>query len=169
MEIAEPSASERALNAARYALSKLAPEYSARLRLTIVQGVIGLAGLALLIEALLGARDATLLSLEIVAFVFFAVMIAFRCAAAFSALAPPKPSAVTWSAPLPVYTILCPLYREARVLRDLAARLGLDERKFVLRRAARLSRRTTGARHLVSRRRFQLRRPGASYWSLRRF
>ena len=124
MEIAEPSASERALNAARYALSKLAPEYSARLRLTIVQGVIGLAGLALLIEALLGARDATLLSLEIVAFVFFAVMIAFRCAAAFSALAPPKPSAVTWSAPLPVYTILCPLYREARVLRDLAARLG---------------------------------------------
>ena len=63
-------------------------------------------------------------ALEGAAFAFFAVLTAFRLVAAAASLAPPaKEPEVKWDGPLPIYTILCPLYREALILPDLAARI----------------------------------------------
>jgi cellulose synthase/poly-beta-1,6-N-acetylglucosamine synthase-like glycosyltransferase len=124
MERAEPGASARALDAATRALERLTPDYSARRRMTFVQGGLSAAFVFLLAAGFKAAPALMLRAIEGAAFVFFAALTAFRLAAAAASLAPPEPApAKRWTGPLPIYTILCPLYREARVLPDLAARL----------------------------------------------
>lgn len=81
------------------------------------------AGIAALTWAVRVAPDATLSAVRLAAYLAFSTLTIWRLFAAAVALTPRAPASVTWDGPLPVYTVLCPLYREANMMEALAARL----------------------------------------------
>lgn len=101
------------------------PNRSARRVLTWIQRVTALALIGLAVWAF--QQDATLAggALYALVYAFFAAMIALRLFAAAATLAAPEAPAAPGPLPaaLPVYTILCPLYREAAVVPALAQAL----------------------------------------------
>jgi cellulose synthase/poly-beta-1,6-N-acetylglucosamine synthase-like glycosyltransferase len=119
----KPISAAAALDAARFRLARNSPALSAHRTFTMVQvwAAVGLLG-ALVWAAL---RDGAQLwaALHAIAWSGFAVVIGLRLFAAAASLAPRRALGAEWSAPLPLYTILCPLYREAEVAADLVASL----------------------------------------------
>lgn len=111
-----------ALAAACEGLANARPEASAKRVLTRSQALaLILAALALLTASafaptLTGAVAQTLLA------VLFTAALMLRLAAAAAALVPPRPPPPILG-PLPVLTVLCPLYKEAAVAPDLVAAL----------------------------------------------
>jgi glycosyltransferase XagB len=110
-----------ALDAARYGFDKAHPDRSARRVLHYVQAAIGLLilaaiGWAFYTNAALAWRIAYFGAL-----ILFGAMITLRLIAA-AALTFPL-SRLAAPAEFPIYTILCPLYREANVAPDLVAAL----------------------------------------------
>ncbi|MGE3250643.1 MAG: glycosyltransferase [Hyphomonadaceae bacterium] len=63
------------------------------------------------------------LSLYALAVFVFTLAIGVRLVAAAASLAPAEPSAARWPAPLPRYTLICPLFLEADVAHGLVAAL----------------------------------------------
>lgn len=61
--------------------------------------------------------------LVIVGSAIFSLTVALRVAAAATIFRTPEPLEVRWTAPLPIYTVLCPLRREAQSLPSLVAAL----------------------------------------------
>ncbi|HWA23240.1 MAG TPA: glycosyltransferase [Caulobacterales bacterium] len=118
----EQSAMERAERAARFSLAHAAPILSARRRFYITQIMVLLILSGVCLAALLAAP----LAIRIALFVLFSVFTLWRLLAAASALSPPAPDAPAstgWQGELPIYTILCPLYREANMVEAIAGRL----------------------------------------------
>ncbi|MBI1186499.1 MAG: glycosyltransferase [Alphaproteobacteria bacterium] len=115
--LAEAAALDDAIN--RLAVRR--PLESARRTLTRRQMIIGGAMLATAALAALWSPAAALWALQTLAAVVFACLILVRLAAAAASLAPRPPPAAPWTGPLPVYTLLCPLFKEATVLPHLVA------------------------------------------------
>ncbi|MEZ5958791.1 MAG: glycosyltransferase [Hyphomonadaceae bacterium] len=117
--VATPGAA--ALDEARYGFARTQPHRSAKRGLYFTQ----LVAIAALIGALVfAARLAPVLTFEalhIAGFVIFAAAILFRLIAASSLT--PLLSRIADQRDVPIYTILCPLYREANVTPDLVAAL----------------------------------------------
>lgn len=97
------------------------PRRSAKRVFHITQAIWLSALIAGLIWALIEAPSVSWAALKLFAFAVFACAIAWRLAAA-SSLAPAL-SRLAEPARWPIYTILCPLYREANVTPDLIAAL----------------------------------------------
>jgi cellulose synthase/poly-beta-1,6-N-acetylglucosamine synthase-like glycosyltransferase len=110
-----------ALEAACEALARARPAHSAKRTVTIVQGLCILLATAGLIAALFYCWPATTLALRIGAYVLFASAIILRIVAA-GHLKTPR-SRLAAPTQWPVYTVLCPLYREANVAAELVAAL----------------------------------------------
>ena len=113
----------RVAQAARLSLARAAPALSARRRIWFSQILFACAGVSAaftfaLVDARLAAQSA-----HAFGFGIFAILTATRLVAAAAALAPPRARAVTWTGDLPVYTILCPLYREAQMLPAIVERM----------------------------------------------
>jgi cellulose synthase/poly-beta-1,6-N-acetylglucosamine synthase-like glycosyltransferase len=115
--------SARALHAARLALARIAPQLSARRRLYFTQMLFGATMIASLVLCARVAPGATAAVLRAAAFAIFSVLTLWRLLAAAAVLAPRKQSDVRWTAPLPIYTVLCPLYREDNMVGILSRRL----------------------------------------------
>lgn len=113
------SVSADELDAARLGFHRRFPQRSAKRVFFVTQALAFLVIASALVWALCSAPELTFSALHIGALSLFAVVIGFRLIAAahlqpiLSRLAEP----VRW----PVYTILCPLYREANVTPDLIA------------------------------------------------
>lgn len=104
------------------ALIDIEPDRSAHRRVTYIQMVCLAACLAALGWALSRDAAAVWVALHVLTFALFALAIAFRfTAAALAAEPPPAPRAPPKDAPL--YTIICPLHREAALVMDLVAAL----------------------------------------------
>jgi glycosyltransferase XagB len=115
---------EPALEAARYGLARAWPMRSAHQRLTRAQAMI-LVLLAILAVAAGIWRPAWLAaSLHIGLFAIFAACAALRLASSLMLLKPPRRAPRRWHGPLPVYTLLCPMFREAGQVPRLLAALG---------------------------------------------
>lgn len=111
------------LDDACHRLQRMAPARSAFRTLTLGQWVWAIVGLAGLAAAVAHAPALTLAIVAICGKFLFVCAIGFRLVAAAASLSPaPKPAA-RWTGPLPIYTILCPLRGEARVIGDLVAAL----------------------------------------------
>jgi hypothetical protein len=116
---AAPSIGASELDAARYGFHQQFPQRSAK-RVFFVTQIIALA--ALLAAIVWAFWKAPALSFEvahIAALVVFALAIVFRLVAAGSLT--PSLSRLANPRQWPVYTVLCPLYREALVIPDLIA------------------------------------------------
>jgi glycosyltransferase XagB len=106
-------AGDAALDEATFGLWRARKHLSARHVLTFGQII---AGAALVAGAVWLARENLALfwlSLRAVAWVAFTAAIVLRLLAAGASLALPEPPTERWTAPLPVYTVLCPLLHEA--------------------------------------------------------
>jgi cellulose synthase/poly-beta-1,6-N-acetylglucosamine synthase-like glycosyltransferase len=110
-----------ALDNARFGFHRVHPHRSAKRRLYVTQALVILALIAALTWAVASAPALTFNIAHYVAVGFFACAIAWRLAAA-SNLAPLL-SRISDREDVPVYTILCPIYREANVVADLVASL----------------------------------------------
>lgn len=120
----EAMLSEPALETARFGLARAWPMRSAHHRLTRAQALI-LVLLAILAAGAGILRPSWLAAgLHIGLFTIFAACAALRLASSLMLLAPPKPAPRAWNGPLPVYTILCPMFREAGQVPRLLAALG---------------------------------------------
>lgn len=120
--IAAGRADERAaLESARFHLLRTAPHFSAKRRLTYVQMAAFAAFIGLATWWVLEAPGAAWLAAQIAAATLFICAIFFRLFAAAACLAPPPRSAARWAQPLPRYTLLCPLFKEADVIGDFVA------------------------------------------------
>ena len=113
----------KALEAARYDLAERDPDLSALRTITWAQILAGLLVVGALVWAVL--RDAAQVwsIVHLVGLCMFAFVIMIRLFAAAVSLAPPRVLPAQWTKPAPIYTILCPLFREARVAEDLVAAL----------------------------------------------
>ncbi len=122
----EHTGADRAAWTARFGLDRAQPHLSARRRLHVTQVLTFLVLFVALAVALQAAPGAAQTALRIIAFTAFAGLTIWRLLAAGAALsrlvarAEAKP---VWDGDLPVYTILCPLYREANMVKGLAERL----------------------------------------------
>jgi hypothetical protein len=121
---ARPTRSTAAiLEAARFRLARTMPGLSAHRTITAVQACAAIAIAAGLIWAALGDGAQVWAALHAMVWSGFAVVIAIRVFAAAMSLSPPRATGARWSGPLPVYTILCPLYMEGDVAAELVASL----------------------------------------------
>jgi cellulose synthase/poly-beta-1,6-N-acetylglucosamine synthase-like glycosyltransferase len=120
----EAAESARAAHAARFSLSEGAPELSARRRLTGAQGLVIIALVLGLAWALWRHPRALSTLVQEGALIAFSVLTLWRLFAAAASLAPADCTQTRWVGELPIYTILCPLYREAHMLPALLERLG---------------------------------------------
>jgi len=111
---------------ARLGLFERFPEFSARVVANAWQGLLVGALLALLPVGLLLARDDLLSAAHFLATLFFFSCVSLRFAAVAS-IRTPKPTAgfAMPEGEKPVYSVLVALYREAAVVPDLVAALGL--------------------------------------------
>lgn len=113
---------EGALDDARFKFHRIYPHRSAKRRLHFTQAVAGSAFIGAVIWAALTAPELTFDAIHYAALSFFACAIFWRLLAASNL------TRVLWRisdrSDVPIYTILCPLYREANVVADLAAALG---------------------------------------------
>ncbi|MFZ4601468.1 MAG: glycosyltransferase [Caulobacterales bacterium] len=115
---------DAALDAAVNGLARAAPSESARRRVTTNQAIV-----LVLLAGVVAAFAAFWPSAAqgIAGFALCALFIAFitlrLAAAAFVAAAPVGPPPIRWSGELPIYSILCPLHREAAIAPDLVAAL----------------------------------------------
>ncbi|MEZ5956923.1 MAG: glycosyltransferase [Hyphomonadaceae bacterium] len=116
---ATPSAA--ALEAARFGFARTQPHRSAKRVLYFTQAIAIAALVAALVFAARAAPAPTFEAIHITAFVIFAAAILFRLIAAGSLT--PLLSRLADRNDVPIYTILCPLYREANVAPDLVAAL----------------------------------------------
>ncbi|MFT3729393.1 MAG: glycosyltransferase family 2 protein [Terricaulis sp.] len=108
-----------ALEDARLGLHRRAPHRSAK-RVFYFTQIVAFAALGVgLWLASMRAPGATLSALHVTAIVLFAIIIAWRLAAAAN-LNPPL-TRLSAASECPVYTILCPIYREASGVADLVA------------------------------------------------
>ena len=114
-------ASAEDVEAARLGFHRAFPRRSAKRVFHVTQVLAIAAVVAAIVWACRAALGVTLEAVHIAALALFAIAIAFRLAAA-SNLAPIL-SRLSAPAQWPVYTILCPLYREANVIADLIASL----------------------------------------------
>mgnify|MGYP003386018124 CR=1 FL=1 len=115
---------EQALETARFGLSRAWPMRSAHQRLTGAQAMI-LVFLGLLIAAAWIWRPAWLaISLHGALFAIFAACAALRLASSLMLIMPPRQAQQKWRGPLPVYTLLCPMFREAGQVPRLLGVLG---------------------------------------------
>jgi cellulose synthase/poly-beta-1,6-N-acetylglucosamine synthase-like glycosyltransferase len=112
---------ELTLDEAVCRLARRRPEQSARRTLTLAQGAIAAAAGGALIAAAIAAPGLTWLVVQIVATTLFALLILLRLVAAAASLAPRERPAAPWQGPTPIYTLLCPLFKEAEVLPNLVA------------------------------------------------
>ncbi|MGE3303275.1 MAG: glycosyltransferase [Hyphomonadaceae bacterium] len=119
-----PLASAELLDSASLGLALAAPELSARRRLSLAQKALLPAALAALGWSLWRFPRETLHVLAAAAFWLFAALTMWRLLAAGAAIARLPYPRGHWQDALPVYTILCPLYREAHMIAPLLARLG---------------------------------------------
>jgi cellulose synthase/poly-beta-1,6-N-acetylglucosamine synthase-like glycosyltransferase len=113
----------RAARAASYSLSQTAPILSARRRLYFTQIMV----FAILAAPSIYLFGSTPLAMSIVLYVLFSLFTVWRLAAAAAAISDLKPDvseSIGWTGELPIYTILCPLYREANMVAAIAERLG---------------------------------------------
>ncbi len=111
------------LERARFGLDRRLPAMSAR---TILRGsqVIALALIGYAIwSGLRYAPGAVFDGAHALAFLLFASFVILRLFAAAAAMMPTDNAETRWEGPLPVYTILCPLYREAPSVPALVAAL----------------------------------------------
>lgn len=113
----------RIADAACFALSRAAPILSARRRLWFGQALVLALCLAGLGYAAWRHPLHTAAIAHAVGYAAFSALTVWRLFAAAAALAPQSASNFRWSGDLPVYTVLCPLYREAHMLAPLGARL----------------------------------------------
>jgi cellulose synthase/poly-beta-1,6-N-acetylglucosamine synthase-like glycosyltransferase len=109
------------LEAACEALARDRPAYSAKRTVTVAQALVLLALIGALVAGLIYAWAATTLGLSIAAFSLFAAMIFLRIVAAGHLKA--STSRLAHPAQVPIYSVLCPLYREDNIVRDLVAAL----------------------------------------------
>ncbi|MBL8551565.1 MAG: glycosyltransferase [Hyphomonadaceae bacterium] len=118
-----PGNAAQALHEARFSLAEREPDLSARRTITWPQLIAG----ALLVAALGWATwAAPALVRQTAYFVgvgMFALVILIRVFAAAASLAPPRHAPMRWTGAAPIYTILCPLFKEARVAEALVASL----------------------------------------------
>lgn len=109
----------RELDEARYSFHRANPERSAKRTLYVTQAVAFALLLAAAVAVALFAPAFTFNALHVAALALFAIAILFRLVAAASLT--PTLSRIAEPAHWPVYTILCPLYREANIAPDLIA------------------------------------------------
>jgi cellulose synthase/poly-beta-1,6-N-acetylglucosamine synthase-like glycosyltransferase len=120
-EIAAVTVDDAALEQARLGFHKAFPHRSAKRSLYYTQLLAGALFAAALAFALREWPDATMRSFHALAWFVFAALIAWRFMAAASLT--PLLSRIAEPTSWPVYTILCPLYREANIVPDLSAAL----------------------------------------------
>lgn len=111
-----------ALDEARFGFARAHPQRSARRVLFYTQALALAALITAFVFAARSAPTLTFATLHITALVIFAAAIFVRLIAAASLT--PLLSRLADQSDVPVYTILCPLYREANVAPDLVAALG---------------------------------------------
>jgi glycosyltransferase XagB len=119
----DASGADTALDAARFGLWRAQKHLSARRVVTFGQIVFAA---ALIAGAAWFARENLplfWLCLRAFAWLAFTAAIVLRLLAAGASLALPEPPATQWTDPLPVYTVLCPLRREAASVPGLIAAL----------------------------------------------
>ncbi|MGQ0531993.1 MAG: glycosyltransferase [Caulobacteraceae bacterium] len=123
LEAERPTApiSAAALDGARFGFDRAHPQRSARRVIHLTQLIVVLLSIAGAVWAFRASLDLTLTVLHYTAMALFAVALLWRLVAA-SNLAPLLWRLATPSE-FPIYTILCPLYREANVAPDLATAL----------------------------------------------
>lgn len=116
---ASASVSAEELDAARFGFRKQFPQRSAERVLFVTQALAFAALISGLIWALVETPALTFGVLHISALALFALVIIFR----FIAAAQLQPILTRLADPVdwPIYTVLCPLYREAKVVPDLVA------------------------------------------------
>lgn len=116
---ASASVSAEELDAARFGFRKQFPQRSAERVLFVTQGLTFAALISGLVWALVETPALTFAVLHISALALFALVIIFR----FIAAAQLQPILTRLADPVdwPIYTVLCPLYREAKVVPDLVA------------------------------------------------
>jgi len=116
---ASASVSAEELDAARFGFRKQFPQRSAERVLFVTQALAFAALISGLIWALVETPALTFAVLHISALALFALVIIFR----FIAAAQLQPILTRLADPVdwPIYTVLCPLYREAKVVPDLVA------------------------------------------------
>ncbi len=110
------------LDAACFGLYRTSPHLSARHSFERGQVLCLLALAAAFLTAAVAAPNAILAVVRLLAFLLFAAVICWRLLAAVRRA--PIPLALASPARYPIYTLLCPLYREANVVHDLVAALG---------------------------------------------
>ncbi len=110
-----------ALDDARFGFHRAHPHRSAKRTIYYTQGLAFLALSAALISAAVAAPALTFNIAHYAALIFFACAIAWRLAAASNLT--PTLWRISDREDVPVYTILCPVYREANVVPDLVAAL----------------------------------------------
>ncbi|MGD9967832.1 MAG: glycosyltransferase [Hyphomonadaceae bacterium] len=109
--------SDKALEAARIGFARAHPKRSAHRVLWFTQAICGLVLIAAFVWAARTMPGPTFLATHAAALILFAIIVAWRLIAAAN-LSPILWRLSTSAAP-PVYTILCPLYREANMVADL--------------------------------------------------
>ncbi len=114
---------EPTLEAARFGLAKAWPRRSARTRVTLPQA-LGLAALALAACAIGYWRpDWLARSVHFALFTIFAACAVLRLTSALAMALPERAPKRQWRGPLPVYTVLCPMFQEAGQIPRLIAAL----------------------------------------------
>jgi glycosyltransferase XagB len=111
------------LERARFGLVRAAPALSARRVVTPLQIVAFVLLAAAVWNGVRHAPDAISDAAHTVAFVLFASAISLRLFAAAASMAPAREDGPRWEGPLPVYTLLCPLYRESESVGALVSGL----------------------------------------------
>lgn len=123
---ARPQHAAAELNAAEVEVGRLGfhrtfPQRSAKRVIYVSQFIVFAAVIAAIIWAVRAAPNVTFNALHLIALALFATAISFRLIAAASLT--PVLSRLAAPTHWPVYTILCPLYREANVTSDLVSAL----------------------------------------------
>lgn len=116
---ASVSVSDAELDAARFGFHRAFPQRSAKRVFFVTQALALLVLLAALVWAIIEAPAITLSAIHLSALTLFAITIGFRLIAA--AHLQPILSRIAVPTEWPIYTILCPLYREANIVPDLVS------------------------------------------------
>lgn len=111
------------LQHASLALARQGPARSALRTMTYLQMIALALAIAGLIAALRAYPFTTLFALAAAGKFVFGLAIGLRLVAAAASLSPPPKPRERWTAPLPTYTILCPMRGEERVIADLVRAL----------------------------------------------
>lgn len=108
---------------ARVAHAPLPPSRAARRTLTWPQIVFGLVFVGLLAWAWIAAPALLGVWAHAAGLFVFSLAIGFRLVAGGASLSPASQTSSRWTAPLPTYTLLCPLFLEADIAPQLVAAL----------------------------------------------